>query len=235
MDERHDDIDDLLRSAAVARPTAEFEEELLLRMKDELTATRELTIVDDDVDVDVELAPDASAGPVRTLRRPRLLIAAAVVALVAFTGWVLGADDATTDTEPAEATDPEIGPTANPPTIEMIDAACRTHLPTLLAFDAADNPTGFDAIAERRVWIAPVEEAIVDLVSSLDGATDPVAVEVRAELRTVGEQVAERIDRLDDRNDPSAGAIVDTLADRALVAASRLSTIGALDCAADSD
>ena len=129
-DDSFDDIDDLLRSAAIARPNAEVEEELLLRMMDELATAESMPEVAaaEPVDVDLAAGEGGSNRPGSRLL-PRLLAAAAVVTVVGGASLLLRNESPTTDTDPVTE------PTTTVATldIDVIDAACATHLPTLVA------------------------------------------------------------------------------------------------------
>ena len=93
------DIDDLLRAAAAMRPSAAVEEQLLLRLHDEVTTDHaQLATADDPHPPVIELA--APTDHTRTWRTPTVAAAAAIVVVIG-AALVLNRPEPATETNPA--------------------------------------------------------------------------------------------------------------------------------------
>ena len=213
----------LLRAAATARPAADVEEQLLLRLRDEVANARELHVTSTaatDIDV-VELTPTTSE---RERRRGPLLAIAASVAVIVGVVAIATRPDPTTETNPVTVPEPAT-------TTDELDAACRRHLPELTAVDSSDYPTGFGATEAQREWVTLIRDAVAGISDAAAGDERPEVVLVRMQLTDFIDQLDELAIATADRNRGELAGSAEVIARRAVLLLADLEPLGAASCA----
>ncbi|MEM7286388.1 MAG: hypothetical protein AAF480_08565 [Actinomycetota bacterium] len=189
MNDRHIDLDALLASAASdVRPTAAFEEDLLLRLEDELGSGSS----EPSIDVDPIPIPQRAGRERRPVRPMLARAAAAIVVLGLAVGLALSI-----------SSDPETVQTGLPePAVEVLAEACRTHLPVIGPYAIEGTLSGSDT-----GWQATI-------VADLSGASDGLDAALRTgrELLVSGPVAPDLVERTDGLID-TAHDIGDFLAD----------------------
>ncbi|MEM9463848.1 MAG: hypothetical protein AAGA90_00660 [Actinomycetota bacterium] len=217
------DIEALLRSAAMARPDADVEERLLLRMLDEIDVQREVLVSVDPRPVDV--ARIDRPGP-RARRRP-LIAAAAAIAIVAIGALIAVRGDATrpvSTTTDADGTDRAIS-------LAPLERACGFHLPVLaeITRDEVPNDTLGGPLPALDAYDALVA-AVTELGTAFDASALPDAGDLGSRLAELERLIRTQRDRYVEGRVASADVIADTLARRTEQLASEFADLGAAGC-----
>ena len=238
---RDRDIEQLfVRIGHEARPDAEFEEDLLLRLEARLN---------DEPDADEHAVPVTATGapatvevafgheqPSRQRHRPLLAVAASIIATAGLVGLLLtvGArqsDDPVT-TEPAPTLPPPPSTLPPPPSVgQEMSVVCARHAERLSEIDAMGSPLSDQVPAEeRRALLEQLAEMADDYLATataIGSTIEPAIVEDLTSIRLDIDSELAFIER--DRPDGAKYA-VPTAADRILAVNAQLADGGVTSC-----